>query len=334
MSTSATASASAAPASASASTGVGLVAARYGKDKVRVLRVVRGNDWHEVVEYNVCTLVEGEIDTSFTHADNSVVVATDSIKNITYYIAKTSPFVLVPELFALHLGAFILGKYAHLHKASVTVEQLRWQRIAAGATTGGEAVPHPHAFWRDGDDKRTTSVEIDATTGKDAMKAKVVSGINDLLVLKTSGSSFENFYRDEFTTLVEVDDRVFSTSVDMQYTFAPVTLGARADLEGDLARLNEKYEFDAVAARTRAVTLDVFATDASASVQATLFKMAVQLVEEHSQLGQVGYTLPNKHYVPVDMKYLGIDNTTPAKVDVFCPLAAPSGLISATVARK
>jgi len=63
-----------------------LAAARYGKDKVRVLRVVRseveGKDgkerWHDVVEYNVCALVEGEIETSFTEADNSVVVATDS----------------------------------------------------------------------------------------------------------------------------------------------------------------------------------------------------------------------------------------------------------------
>lgn len=38
-----------------------LTAARYGKDKVRVFRVVRDGDWHQVVEYNVCTLLEGGI---------------------------------------------------------------------------------------------------------------------------------------------------------------------------------------------------------------------------------------------------------------------------------
>ena len=37
--------------------------ARYGKDKVRVLRVVREGSWHHVVEYNVTVLVEGEIET-------------------------------------------------------------------------------------------------------------------------------------------------------------------------------------------------------------------------------------------------------------------------------
>lgn len=48
-----------------------LKSSRYGKDKVRVFRVVRspnggdsedGKHWHEVVEYNVCLLVEGDID--------------------------------------------------------------------------------------------------------------------------------------------------------------------------------------------------------------------------------------------------------------------------------
>ena len=39
--------------------------ARYGKDKVRVLRVVREGSWHTVVEYNVKALVEGEIETRY-----------------------------------------------------------------------------------------------------------------------------------------------------------------------------------------------------------------------------------------------------------------------------
>lgn len=49
-----------------------------GKDKVRVFRIVRNGDWHDVVEYTICALVEGKIETSYTQADNSCVVATDS----------------------------------------------------------------------------------------------------------------------------------------------------------------------------------------------------------------------------------------------------------------
>ena len=51
------------PISSAGSSEYHLTAARYGKDKVRVCRVVRNGDWHDIVEYNVCTLVEGDIAT-------------------------------------------------------------------------------------------------------------------------------------------------------------------------------------------------------------------------------------------------------------------------------
>lgn len=94
-------------------------------------------------------------------------------------------------------------------------------------------------------------------------------------VLKTTGSAFEGFVRDEYTTLAEVDDRILSTSVDLAYTFAPVAVRARQDegrlvLEmeaGEGERGGTPWDGDAVAARARAATLEVFAVDESASVQ-------------------------------------------------------------------
>ncbi|CAL1715921.1 unnamed protein product [Somion occarium] len=308
-----------------------LAHARYGKDKVRVLRVVREGKWQHVVEYNVCALMEGDIETSYTKADNSVVVATDSVKNITYYLAKTSPHILHPERFALHLGTFLVSKYAHIHKAFVTVEKLRWQRIQV------DEKPHPHSFVRDGEDKRVVSVEIDGTQGKGKLTAKVTSGITDLLVLKSSGSAFESFVRDEFTTLVDVNDRIFSTSIDLKYVFDPIPVSLSlfdAPLPGTPggpnavfaagkdAQLSEEsiktvktqgtaWDGDTVADDARKVTLDVFATDDSASVQATLYKMAQQILTSHKHLQSVSYSLPNKHYVPVDMRYAGVENLNP-----------------------
>lgn len=69
-------------------------------------------------------------------------------------LAKTSPHILHPERFALHLGTYFVSKYAHIHKAFVTVEQLRWKRIDVN---GQE---HSHAFWRDGDEKREVDVVV------------------------------------------------------------------------------------------------------------------------------------------------------------------------------
>jgi urate oxidase len=313
-----------------------LTSARYGKDLVRVFRVVRDGEFHKVVEYNVTVLLEGDIETSYTVADNSVVVATDSIKNITYYLAKISPHILSPERFALHLGAYIVSRYAHIDRAFVTLEKLRWSRIALSANDH----PHPHSFVRDGNDKQTVEVEVDASAGKDKLSAKVTSGITDLLVLKSTGSAFYGYIRDEYTTLPEVDDRILSTSVDLTYTFAPLSLNSPTDVkkldftvpEGFAA--GSVWDADNVARRARDATLDIFAVDASASVQATLFKMGQRVIAENAGVESVTYKLPNKHYIPIDMKYIGVDNTTPANAEVFVPVSAPSGLISATISRK
>lgn len=104
--------------------------------------------------------------------------------------AKTSPHVLVPELFALHLGLHFVKTYKHIHQSSITVISHRWTRIPISDK------PHPHAFSRDGVDV----VQVEAVVKKvttDAFSATLVSGLKDLLVLKTTGSAFENFIRDE-----------------------------------------------------------------------------------------------------------------------------------------
>lgn len=98
-------------------------------------------------------------------------------------------------------------------------------------------------------------------------------------MLKSTGSAFENFYRDEYTTLVEVNDRIFSTSVDLSYTFAPISIKAPTDEKKvefiiPLQKGEEGYAGsvwdDDVAGRARKATLEVFAVDESASVQVRL----------------------------------------------------------------
>ena len=39
--------------------------------------------------------------------------------------------------------------------------------------------------------------------------------------------------------------------------------------------------------------------------------MGQRLIKENTAVDRATYTLPNKHYIPVDMKYIGIDNTSP-----------------------
>jgi len=101
-----------------------------------------------------------------------------------------------------------------------------------------------------------------------------------------------------------------------------------------LAALGEKIAFEKAAASAKQITLDVFATDESASVQATMFKMCSEIISANPTVETVSYKLPNKHYIPVDLGFKGLANLKPADAEVFTPVAAPSGLITATVSRK
>ncbi|KAG9091911.1 hypothetical protein FS749_016152 [Ceratobasidium sp. UAMH 11750] len=268
------------------------------RDQVRVFRIVRDGDKHTVVEYIVRALLEGDIATSYTQADNSVVVATDSI------IAKTSPHVLSPELYALHLGTHFVTKYPHIHKAFIDVEQLKWSRIEVDGT------PHKHSFVRDGEEKIVVKAEIDATAGKDKVSATIEAGIKDLL---------------------EVDDRIFSTSIDLNYSVklppGPLTIDG-------LAAVGEKAKFGELQKSVKKITLETFATDESASVQATMYKMSQKFIAENGTASAISYRLPNKHYIPVPLDFIGLANSKPQDAEVFCPVDAPSGYITATVSRE
>jgi urate oxidase len=131
--------------------------------------------------------------------------------------------------------------------------------------------------------------QVDASAGKDKLSAKVTSGITDLLgepfslcfracvhtviVLKSTGSAFHGYVHDEYTTLPEVSDRVLSTSVDLAYTFTPLSLNAPTDAQKLAFPIPEGFlpgsvwDADNVAIRARNGTLDIFALDESASVQ-------------------------------------------------------------------
>ena len=75
------------------------------------------------------------------------------------------------------------------------MEQYAWDRLGR------------HAFARRGGEVRTCVV----TVGRDTVE--VVSGLKDLVLLKSTGSEFKGFLVDEFTTLAEADDRILATSL-------------------------------------------------------------------------------------------------------------------------
>ncbi|CAO0794157.1 unnamed protein product [Mucor circinelloides] len=286
--------------------------ARYGKDLVRLMRVYKEGNVQHCTELTVRLLLEGDIETSYTKADNSVVVTTDTCKNTVNIMAKRSQNVDNIEVFGQEITEHVLKQYAHISGAFVDIIKHKWTRLIV------DGKPHNHSFVRDGEDIQTTSVHH----YRAGNEVHITSGLDKLLVLKTTGSAFHGFYTDEYTTLVPVWDRIFSTAVDCKWTFvskSPSTL--------------RNIDFKAIHAGVKQITCDTFAKDDSASVQATLYLMQQQILAKFPAVAEVSYALPNKHYVGVDMSKFNIDNAG-KNMEVYHPQADPSGLITATAARK
>lgn len=263
-----------------------LASARYGKDNVRVCKVYRNPDTgeHTVTEMTVCCLLEGEVDASYTQADNSPIVATDTIKNTIYLRAKDLP-VSPPELFASKLGAHFLATYDHMTAADISVAVHRWSRIPIAGK------PHPHSFYRDSEEKRTVKVRVTRGAKAGQVGISIRSGIKDLSLLKSTGSAFHGFMRDEYTTLPDSWDRILSTDVDCSWSWRP--FDSVAAVEADVAKFDPAWE------AARSITTELFAEDASASVQSTTYKMAGRVLEAVPEIELVTYTLPNKHYFEI-----------------------------------
>jgi urate oxidase len=292
-----------------------LASARYGKDNVRVYKVHRDEKTgvQSVTEMTVCCLLEGAIETSYTQADNSVVVATDSIKNTIYIKAKEHP-VNPPELYASILGQHFLDTYPHISVANIKVVVHRWTRM----TIDGE--PHPHSFYRDSEETRN----VEAVVRRDGITLK--SSIVGLTVLKSTGSAFHGFVRDEFTTLKETWDRILSTDVDCGWTWKKFdTLAA---VQNGVERFDKAWE------AARNITMKTFAQDESASVQATMYKMSEQILDAVPEVDFANYSLPNKHYFEIDLSWhKGLKNTG-KDAEVYAPQSGPNGLIKCEVARS
>ncbi|KAF9940547.1 hypothetical protein BGZ67_007357 [Mortierella alpina] len=294
----------------------------YGKDRVRLLKVHKGTKTHRVDDLTIRCLLSGTaFTTSYTEASNKAVVATDSIKNTCYVIAKSSKVVDTLELFAAELGNHFVNTYDWVEKAHVTIIRHRWARMVI------DGKPHTHSFWRDGEETRQTDVFVKRQPNS-RRTTEIKSAIAGLNVLKTTGSSFEDFVRDEYTTLAETKDRILSTIVDASWEFKIPTVATEQYLP-----ILSQIPFNQIYDSVREVTCKTFAEDESASVQATLYKMAEECIHNWRWLERVSYALPNRHFFAVDLSYFRGTKNLQEHADVYQPLSDPSGLICATVAR-
>src|SRR6202008_2986459 len=153
---------------------------QYGKAEVRLVRVTRDGDRHEIKDLNVSSALRGDFAVAHVTGDISPVVATDTQKNTVYAFAQQYGVGEIEE-FALRLGRHFVDDFEWVTGAKVSIEEYGWDRIVVDGAENG------HAFHSAGGGTRTTVVTIDGD------RAYVVSGLTGLVVLKSTGSEFTGF---------------------------------------------------------------------------------------------------------------------------------------------
>lgn len=274
---------------------------RYGKARVRLVKVRRGaaepDAPHEIIDLTLDVQLEGNFEPVYVEGDNSLCVATDTMKNTVYAFAKRDPIDHV-EAFLGRLADHFATKRA-VSSAMISATEHRWSRIS----TGGR--PHPHAFIQDSSERWTAGIV------RGAAGTRIRAGVTDLVVMKTSDSGFSGFPRDEFTTLPETADRILATSVTATWEYRPAVV-----------------DF-AVREKIRGALVETFAAHASRSVQQTLYAMAEAALGASADVAEITLSLPNRHHLLVDLKPFGLENPN----EVFVATDQPFGLIEATVKR-
>ena len=274
---------------------------KYGKTGVRLVKVIRYGHVHIVREWTVRVLLEGDFESAHLLGDNSKILPTDTIKNTVYSRAKESRAESVEE-FAAELVEFLLSRNPQVSACEVHVEQALWQRILV------EGTKQDHSFVRGSDERQTATIRTSRMGDHSA-----VSGLEDLVVLKTTRSSFEGFLRDELTTLKEASDRLFGTSITAEWQY-------NANVS----------DYNATRENIRTSLLKTFALHDSKSVQQTLYAMAQDALNTVPSLREITLTMPNIHNILVDLKVFGQDNAN----EIFMPISDPSGFIHARVTRN
>ncbi|MGH9316028.1 MAG: factor-independent urate hydroxylase [Thermoanaerobaculia bacterium] len=278
-----------------------LAANSYGKSGIRLVKVTRRPDRHDIKDVTVGIRLEGDFEAAYVAGDNSAVMPTDTMKNTVYALAKEH---LLEDLesFGLVLARHFVESHAPVSRASIDLSERLWERLEVSGR------PHRHAFRRPGGETRLARVAHERGGG-----VSVEAGVEGLLVLKTAQSGFAGFVRDRYTTLPETSDRILATAMRAVWSYA-----------------GPEVSFNLLWRRVRQTLLDSFADHESRSVQHTLYAMGEAVLERYAEVLEIRLSMPNKHHLPVDLSPFGLENDN----EIFVATDEPYGLIEGTIRRS
>lgn len=279
-----------------------IISDNYGKARVRLLKVDRRTPRHELQNITVKIALEGDFDEIHTAGDNSLCLPTDTMKNTVYALAGQVKEIEEIENFAQRLAGHFLKNNDQVSRVVIDISEHGWDRMEFGGAA------HDHSFTSGSGEKRIA--KIDASRERTVVE----SGIEDLIVLKTTRSGFAGYLKDPYTTLPETTDRIFSTAIKAVWRYK------------NAGAVTTRETFDGI----RQTILQTFAGHNSLSVQHTLYAMGEEVLGKFDAIEEIAFSLPNIHFLPVDVSRFGLENDN----CIFLPTDEPHGLIEARLGRE
>jgi len=285
---------------------------RYGKQNVRLLRVIRDTPRHEPYALTCSILLESkDFAVNYTNADNSSLLPTETQKNTLYVLAKKYPIEPI-ERWGVYVAKDIMGRFPHIEAVNLNICRQPWARAII------DGKEHNHVFLESNTGTQFTNIRAQSN-GDIVLSA----GFEDLKIMKTTQSGFEGFIQDEYTTLKPTRERVMATKIFCEYTFNQL------DIEG--------VDFSGIYKDVQKTIIEKFSGDPesgvySPSVQQTLHDVAKALLERHPILEKMTFKLPNIHYYLVNFKDFKTDLEN--KNEVFFTFDGARGQIEGTIQRK
>jgi urate oxidase len=269
----------------------------YGSSRIRLLRVSKQQGRHDVREIALSIRFEGDFAAAHVQGDNRKILPADTMKNTVYALARQHS-IEPPENFGLHIIEHFLTYNPQVTRVLIEWRESIWTHIPHGGK------PHPSAFARVGNEKRTSLLK-GTREG-----TQVRSGIQNLVVLKTTNSTFEDFKKDPYTTLRDEDDRILSTVIRADWLYT-----------------GEDAEFGILWHAVRQMLLETFVDHESQSLQHTLYAMGEAILSNFENVSEIHLSLPSRQFHLADLAPLGMDNPG----TVFLPADEPQAIIEATL---
>lgn len=217
---------------------------------------------------------------AYTHGDNSMVVATDSMKN--FVIRESLAYSGATLEGLLHfLGVGFATAYPQLHTLTVSGREIPFTAAVVPDQVGGFAAGG-NLFRRDHGERAVASVSLDRR-GDDVEITRHRCGIAEIELMKLTGSAFTAFVRDDYTTLPERGDRPLFVRMDVGWRY-----GNAADM---IDEARGRYVPPEQMRDLLAVTFDDFVSE---SIQHLLHEMGRRALERFPQLVEMNFDARNR----------------------------------------